>query len=488
VTDPYIQLIDSICDEVLPNMVRIYESRKLESVLDYQHFISLIERKVEQANKALSHLDPGNQPTYRGKINAAYATTIDRLLQEMEEDLRATAWTLGERVRELRCLYAISGLLNRDDLSPEQILQEVAEILPSGMQVPESCGARIRMGEQEWSSPGFSDTPWKLSEEIRGDEGPLGSIEVCYSSDTGVRERAIFLDEEGQLLREVAIRLGEARQRRRAHEIRSRLASIVENADDAIIGKDLDGTILSWNRAAERIYGYRAEEVIGKPVTLLLSPDHPDDVPSILEKIRRGERLEHYETLRMRKDGRVIPVSLTVSPIRDPGGRITGISTIAWDISKEKEAQAALLEQIHLVQELLDRIPVPVFYKDAGGNYLGCNRAFEELSGRSRDEITGRQVSDIWPPRMSDHYRRIDREILASGKIHQDEVEFPDQGGESRSFIFTRAPFYWADGTIRGIVGTMTEITHLRRVEQALKRREKEAWEMAETIARLRKG
>jgi PAS domain S-box-containing protein len=89
---------------------------------------------------------------------------------------------------------------------------------------------------------------------------------------------------------------------------------------------------------------------------------------------------------------------------------------------------------------------------------------------------------------MSDHYRRIDREILASGKIHQDEVEFPDQGGESRSFIFTRAPFYWADGTIRGIVGTMTEITHLRRVEQALKQREKEAWEMAETIARLRKG
>jgi PAS domain S-box-containing protein len=470
VNDPYIQLIDSICDEVLPNMVRIYESRRLENVLDYQYFISLIERKVEQANKALTHLNPEKQPVCRARINASYAASIDRLLQEMEEDLRVTTRKLEERVKELRCLYFISSLLNREDLTPERILLGVAEILPFGMQVPESCGARIRMGEQEWASPGFSETPWRLSEEIRGEEGPLGSVEVCYAADISGGERVLFLDEERQLLGEVAIRLGEARQHRRAHEIRSRLASIVECADEAIIGKDLEGTILSWNQAAERVYGYRAEEVIGKPITILLSPGYPDDIPSILEKIRGGERLEHYETQRLCKDGRVIPVSLTVSPIRDPGGRITGISTIARDISEEKKAQAALLEQVHLVRELLDRIPVPVFFKDAGGNYLGCNRAFEELSGLSRDDIIGRQVSEIWPTGMSDHYSGIDREILASGEVHQDEVEYPVQGEESRSFIFTRAPFYWADGSIRGIVGTMTEITPLRRAEEALRR------------------
>jgi PAS domain S-box-containing protein len=472
VENPYRQLIETICNEVLPNMVRIFESRKMENVLDYQYFISLIERKVEQANKALAHLDPEIQPTYRGKINAAYAASIDRLLLEMEDDLKATTRNLRERVKELRCLYSISRLLNREDLPPERILQEVAGILPSGMQVPEACGARIRMGEQEWASPGFSDTPRRLSEEIRGEEGPLGSVEVCYAADIGGGERVLFLDEERQLLGEVAIRLGEARQHRRAHEIRSRLASIVECADEAIIGKDLEGTVLSWNQAAERVYGYRAEEVIGKPITILLSPGYPDDIPSILEKIRGGERLEHYETQRLCKDGRVIPVSLTVSPIRDPGGRITGISTIARDISQEKKARAALLEQVHLVRELLDRIPVAVFYKDAEGNYLGCNRAFEELSGLSRDEMIGRQVSEIWPPGMPDHHSWMDREILASGKVHQDVVEFPVRGGESRSFLFTRAPFYGADGSIRGIVGTMTEITPLMRAGEALRRRE----------------
>jgi PAS domain S-box-containing protein len=464
--DPYTQLIESICDEVLPNMVRIYESRKLEDVLDYQYFISLIERKVEQANKALTRLDPEKQPIYRARINASYAASIDRLLAEMQDDLEVTTRKLEERVKELRCLYSISSLLSREDLPLEEILRGVAEILPSGMQVAESCGARIRMGDREWVSPGFSDSPWRLSAVIRGEEGPLGSVDVCYTVDISGGERAFFLDEERQLLGEVALRLGEARQHRRAHEVRSRLASIVECADEAIIGKDLKGTILSWNRGAERVYGYRAEEVIGKPISILLSPGYPDDIPSILEKIRGGERLEHYETRRMCKDGRVIPVSLSVSPVRDPGGKITGISTIARDISREKRDQAALMEQVHLVRELLNRIPVPVFFKDARGNYLGCNRAFEDLSGLSRDEIIGRSVSDLWPPGMSDHYSRIDQEILASGEVHQDEVEFTTRGEGARSFLFTRAPFYRADGSIRGIVGIMAEITPPRGTEK----------------------
>jgi PAS domain S-box-containing protein len=472
VPDPYVQLIDSICDDVLPNMVRIYESRRMEGVLDYRHFISLIERKVEQANKALAHLDPGTQPAYRAKINASYAASIDRLLQEMEEDLRATARSLGERVKELRCLYAISSLLNREDLPLEKILQGVAGILPSGMQVPEGCGARIRMGGGEWASPGFPDTPWSLSGEVMGEHGPIGSVEVCYASDISGGGRSLFLDEERQLMGEVSTRLGEAWQRRRAGETRSRLASIVECADEAIIGKDLDGTILSWNQGAERIYGYPAREVIGKPITILLAPGFPDDIPSILGKLRDGDRLDHYETRRMCRGGRVITVSISVSPILDEGGRITGISTIARDISREKEAEAALLEQVHLVRELLDRIPVPVFYKDAEGKYLGCNLAFEDLSGLSREKIIGRQVTDLWPPGMADHYSSIDREILATGMGHQDEVVFPVQGGGSRSFIFTRAPFYRADGSIRGIVGTMTEIAALRRAEEALRHRE----------------
>ncbi len=102
------------------------------------------------------------------------------------------------------------------------------------------------------------------------------------------------------------------------------LASIVDSSDDAVIGKTLDGVITSWNRAAELIYGYSADEVIGKPISMLIHPERPTEMDEILEKIRAGGRVEHYETVRVRKDGRTISISLTVSPIRDSTGQLIG--------------------------------------------------------------------------------------------------------------------------------------------------------------------
>jgi PAS domain S-box-containing protein len=120
------------------------------------------------------------------------------------------------------------------------------------------------------------------------------------------------------------------------------LGSIVESSDDAIFGKTLDGKILSWNKAAERMYGYRAEEVIGKLVSTLLPPDRPDEVHDILNRLRRGGKIEHFETVRVAKDRRLLTVSLTISPIHDSEGRIIGASTIARDITRSKLAEDSL--------------------------------------------------------------------------------------------------------------------------------------------------
>ena len=121
-----------------------------------------------------------------------------------------------------------------------------------------------------------------------------------------------------------------------------RLAAIVESSDDAIVSKDLNGIINSWNKGAERILGYTAEEVIGKPITILIPADRQDEETEILERIRRGERIEHFETVRRRKDGSLINVSLTVSPIKNERGEVIGASKIARDITQSKEAQEQL--------------------------------------------------------------------------------------------------------------------------------------------------
>jgi len=120
------------------------------------------------------------------------------------------------------------------------------------------------------------------------------------------------------------------------------LAALIESADDAIISKTLEGIITSWNKGAERIFGYTADEVIGKPVTILIPADHENEEPAILARLRAGERIEHYETVRVRKDGRRIDISLTVSPIKGPNGTIIGASKIARDITEQRQARKAL--------------------------------------------------------------------------------------------------------------------------------------------------
>jgi diguanylate cyclase (GGDEF)-like protein/PAS domain S-box-containing protein len=121
--------------------------------------------------------------------------------------------------------------------------------------------------------------------------------------------------------------------------LRNRLSSIVENSDDAIIAKTLDGTIVSWNPAAERIYGYSAAEVVGKPISILFPPELKNELGPIMKRVRQGKRYEHFETVRVRKDRSLIEVSVTVSPIRDEKGRILGASSIARDITERKRAE-----------------------------------------------------------------------------------------------------------------------------------------------------
>ena len=157
----------------------------------------------------------------------------------------------------------------------------------------------------------------------------------------------------------IARQLGFGIQRNRAEKSRQQaeqtsrlLASIIENSDDAIISKDLNGIVSSWNQGAELLFGYTAEEMIGKPMTTVYPPDRQDEELTILERIRRGERVHHYETVRQRKDGTLIGVSLTISPVKDGFGRVVGASKIARDVT---ERRAALARQEMLISEIQHR-------------------------------------------------------------------------------------------------------------------------------------
>jgi PAS domain S-box-containing protein len=141
----------------------------------------------------------------------------------------------------------------------------------------------------------------------------------------------------------------ERRGRRQAEAVAVYLASIVQSCDDAIVGKTLDGIVVSWNAGSERIYGYTAEEMIGRSVSVLIPTYRPEELPEILERITRGERVEDFETVRLRKDGTPVEVSITISPIRDATGQVVGASAVARDITRRKEEEN---ERLSLIQDL----------------------------------------------------------------------------------------------------------------------------------------
>jgi PAS domain S-box-containing protein len=149
-------------------------------------------------------------------------------------------------------------------------------------------------------------------------------------------------------------------ERKRGEETALRLAAIIESSDDAIVGKDLDGIITSWNGGAERIFGYLAEEIIGKPITILIPPDCQKEEEAIMERVRRGQRVEHYETIRRRKHGELIDISLSISPVRDAQGKVIGASKIARDITEHKRSQAQIVnlarEAEHRTKNILSTV------------------------------------------------------------------------------------------------------------------------------------
>ncbi len=194
------------------------------------------------------------------------------------------------------------------------------------------------------------------------------------------------------------------------------LAAIVESSDDAIIGKDLDGFVVSWNRGAARMYGYSAEEMIGRSIATLIPPSHMTEFQSILDGVREGERLGHYETVRVTKAGERLDVSLTVSPIHDASGRVVGASAIARDITSRKRVELALRTSEARWRAIVESAVDGIIVIDARGRVEAYNAAAERLFGYLEAEVLGRNVAMLMPSPYRDEHDDYLARYLQTGE------------------------------------------------------------------------
>jgi PAS domain S-box-containing protein len=225
---------------------------------------------------------------------------------------------------------------------------------------------------------------------------------------------APILDEQGKVTGVILV-FRDVTEKRRAELLSEHLAAIVESSDDIIASKDLDGVITSWNKGAEKILGYTAEEVIGRHVSMLMPPELIEDMPKILERIRRGEKVDHYQTRRRRKDGTIIHVSLTVSPIRDAEGQIVGASKIGRDITEEMQAQAERVEAERRKDEFLAMLAHEL------RNPLSAIRGAAQLFGRLQTEEELEWAKDV-VLRQVQNLARLIEDLLDVSRISRGKI------------------------------------------------------------------
>jgi PAS domain S-box-containing protein len=248
------------------------------------------------------------------------------------------------------------------------------------------------------------------------------------------------------------------------------LAAIVESSDDAIITKDLNGIITSWNNGAQRIFGYSAEEVIGKPVAILIPPERQNEEPGILARLRKGQRIDHYETVRQRKDGTLFDISLTVSPLRNAEGKIVGASKIARDITLQKRSQQALSESEERFRAVVDNISQLAWTATESGDVTWYNRRWYEYTGTTFDKVKDRGWAVVHHP---DHFERVVanfEESLRTGRVWEDTFPLRGKDGHYRWFLSRASPIRDSSGKIQLWFGTNTDVTEQREAREALAR------------------
>ena len=249
-------------------------------------------------------------------------------------------------------------------------------------------------------------------------------------------------------------------------------AAIVDSSDDAIVGKTLDGIITSWNPAAEKLYGFAAQEVIGKPFSALMSPNRPKELAKILECIKNGEKIDHYETERRKKDGTIFDVSVTLSPVKDSEGNIIGISSIARDMTGRRQASQYARS---LIEASLD----PLVTISPDGKITDVNEATIKVTGVPREQLVGSDFSTYFtePAKAREGYQQV----FAKGFVADYPLTIRHKNGKLTDVLYNASVYKDVGGNVLGVFAAARDVTAQKQAEQeVVEQRQRELSRLAD--------
>ena len=283
-------------------------------------------------------------------------------------------------------------------------------------------------------------------------------------------------DADGQLLGISRI-LRDIGERKRIEARALHLSALVQSSDDAIVSKDLDGVVRSWNPAAERLFGFTAGEIVGQSIRLIIPRERWAEEDEVLRRVRGGERVQHFETIRQRKDGTLVPIALTVSPIRDAGGTVVGASKVARDMTLQRslETEASRLGAI------VDSSDDAIVSKDLDGIVQTWNRAAERMFGYSEEEAIGRSITLIIPDERLSEEGEVLRRIARGERVDHFETVRRRKDGTLIPISLTVSPIHDGGGQVIGASKTARDLSALRAYATTLEQTVRERTAALET-------
>ncbi len=268
---------------------------------------------------------------------------------------------------------------------------------------------------------------------------------------------------------------------RDAEEAVSCLAVIAASSDDGILSIEPDGIVQTWNIGAERLYGYAQEEIVGRPISMLVPPRRPDEFSEMLRVIGRGERIRRYDTVHTRKDGTLIDVSLTVSPIKSKSGETTGVALVVRDISERKRVERALLESERGYRRLLENLHEGIWIVDAEGRTTFVNPRMAEMLGYAVDEMNRKPLFSFMDERGVEIWKGHSERRTGGANVTYD-IELIRKDGSRTYAIVQTAPIVDDDGDHIGVINAISDITGRKQAEEALRGSEERYRDLVETI------
>jgi len=258
----------------------------------------------------------------------------------------------------------------------------------------------------------------------------------------------------------------------------SLLAAIVESADDAIVSKDLGGIIKSWNSSAERMFGYTVEEAIGQHITIIIPPERRAEEAKIIDQLRRGQRIDHFETVRMRKDGTKLEVSLTISPVLDEDGEVIGASKVARDISERRQQ----VRGNRLLAAVVESSDDAIISKDLQGVITSWNSGAHRMFGYTDEEAIGKNITMILPPDRRDEETKILEQLRQGKRVEHFETVRMRKDGSTFDVSLAISPVLDEQGRVVGASKVARDITERKRVDRALRESEEQLRLLAEGL------